>query len=61
MWSIANEPRTQHRHSASYFKQIVQHTKMLDSTRPVTIALAQSPSVCCDYTTKTMLYMNIYL
>lgn len=45
MWSVANEPRTAYRDSASYFKQVVQHTKQLDPTRPVTIAIAVSPDV----------------
>lgn len=45
MWSIANEPRTQLPDAGFYFKQIAQHTKNLDSSRPVTIALARSVSV----------------
>ncbi|KAJ8681401.1 hypothetical protein QAD02_017188 [Eretmocerus hayati] len=43
MWSVANEPKAQYRSASSYFKQVVQHTKSLDPTRPITIALAQSP------------------
>ncbi|XP_015182643.1 PREDICTED: beta-glucuronidase-like [Polistes dominula] len=42
MWSLANEPRTQLQGADVYFKQIADHTKALDPTRPVTIALARS-------------------
>lgn len=42
MWSLANEPRTQLQGADKYFKQIADHTKALDPTRPVTIALARS-------------------
>ncbi|KAG7208896.1 hypothetical protein KM043_015078 [Ampulex compressa] len=41
MWSLANEPRTQVPDAREYFKQIAYHTKTLDPTRPVTIALAR--------------------
>lgn len=45
MWSLANEPRTQLQGADVYFKQIADHTKALDPTRPVTIALARSVQV----------------
>lgn len=45
MWSLANEPRTQLQDADEYFKQIADHTKALDPTRPVTIALARSVQV----------------
>ncbi|XP_032683904.1 beta-glucuronidase isoform X1 [Odontomachus brunneus] len=41
MWSLANEPRTQLPQAKEYFKQIAHHTKAVDPTRPVTIALAR--------------------
>ncbi|KAL7303938.1 hypothetical protein TKK_0004055 [Trichogramma kaykai] len=44
MWSVANEPRTLNRDSPNYFKQIVNHVKTLDITRPVTAAIAVSPA-----------------
>ncbi|XP_073995288.1 beta-glucuronidase-like isoform X2 [Rhodnius prolixus] len=40
MWSVANEPRTQHPAAAEYFRNVVSHVKSVDS-RPVTSALAQ--------------------
>lgn len=40
-WSIANEPRTQLYEAEAYFKQIAKHTKTLDSSRPITAALAR--------------------
>ncbi|XP_011506427.1 PREDICTED: beta-glucuronidase-like [Ceratosolen solmsi marchali] len=43
MWSVANEPRVQYRDTTSYFKEIVYYTRILDSTRPITVAIAQSP------------------
>lgn len=45
MWSIANEPRTQLPEAGEYFKQIAHHTKALDPTRPVTIAMARAVQV----------------
>lgn len=42
MWSIANEPRTQLPKAGEYFEQVVHHTKALDPTRPVTIAMARA-------------------
>ncbi|KAI4487038.1 hypothetical protein M0802_012093 [Mischocyttarus mexicanus] len=42
MWSLANEPRTQLKGADVYFKQVADHTKALDPTRPVTIAFARS-------------------
>ncbi|KAL6258720.1 hypothetical protein P5V15_010670 [Pogonomyrmex californicus] len=41
MWSLANEPRTQLPQAEEYFKQIAHHTKAIDPTRPVTIAMAR--------------------
>jgi len=38
---LANEPRTQLPQAEEYFKQIAHHTKAIDPTRPVTIALAR--------------------
>ncbi|XP_063983304.1 beta-glucuronidase [Diachasmimorpha longicaudata] len=42
MWSISNEPRTTQPGADGYFKQVAQHTKNLDRTRPITIALSTS-------------------
>ncbi|XP_054001480.1 beta-glucuronidase-like [Hylaeus anthracinus] len=42
MWSIANEPRTQLPEAEEYFKQIAHHTKAVDPTRPITIAMARA-------------------
>lgn len=49
MWSLANEPRTQLAQAREYFKQIAHHAKAVDTTRPVTIALARAVQVTrCD-------------
>lgn len=62
MWSVANEPRTQYRDAASYFKQVVQHTRALDPTRPITIAIAQSPSVSFNKYYKCHIFIvSVYL
>ncbi|CAK9796112.1 Gusb [Anthophora quadrimaculata] len=42
MWSIANEPRTQLEEAGEYFKLVARHTKTLDPTRPITIAMARA-------------------
>ncbi|RXN28689.1 beta-glucuronidase [Labeo rohita] len=36
MWSVANEPASEMQPAGFYFKELVSHTKSLDSTRPVT-------------------------
>ncbi|CAG9770247.1 unnamed protein product [Ceutorhynchus assimilis] len=38
MWSIANEPRVTIPASGDYFKQVVQHVKTFDTSRPITLA-----------------------
>lgn len=45
MWSIANEPRTQLPDAENYFKEVARHTKTLDPSRPITIAIARGASV----------------
>lgn len=40
MWSIANEPRTQQINADSYFGAVVNYTRNLDPTRPITAAIA---------------------
>ncbi|CAL8111717.1 unnamed protein product [Orchesella dallaii] len=39
MWSVANEPRTEDPNSENYFREIFQHTRSLDASRPITIVL----------------------
>lgn len=36
MWSVANEPKSSLSVSEGYFKAVIEHTRTLDSTRPVT-------------------------
>ena len=45
MWSIANEPRTQLAAAEDYFKRVAYHTKTLDPTRPITLAVARGVEV----------------
>ncbi|XP_030386989.1 beta-glucuronidase-like isoform X1 [Scaptodrosophila lebanonensis] len=40
MWSIANEPRTQQMNADTYFQFVATFTRSLDSTRPITAAIA---------------------
>ena len=40
MWSVANEPQSEEPAAKDYFQKVVQHTKALDRTRPVTAVLA---------------------
>ncbi|XP_017773138.1 PREDICTED: beta-glucuronidase [Nicrophorus vespilloides] len=40
-WSIANEPRTQSEQAGIYFGEVANHTRNLDSTRPITLAVAR--------------------
>ena len=41
IWSAANEPRTQYPQALGYFKEVINHIKSLDITRPTTIVEAQ--------------------
>ncbi|PSN44377.1 Beta-glucuronidase [Blattella germanica] len=43
-WSLANEARTQAAGADNYFRAVADHVRQLDSTRPITMALAQSSS-----------------
>ncbi|KAI7815367.1 beta-glucuronidase [Rhyzopertha dominica] len=42
VWSVSNEPRGQNPLADEYFRQIVQHVKSLDRTRPTTIAISSN-------------------
>ncbi|XP_069689775.1 beta-glucuronidase-like [Periplaneta americana] len=39
MWSVANEARTSESKAEDYFRDIANHTKSLDSSRPITMAI----------------------
>ena len=39
MWSVANEATSGVPEAESYFQKVVQHTKDLDQTRPVTAVI----------------------
>lgn len=43
MWSIANEPTSNYPESEGYFKSVFDHTRSLDSTRPVTFVCNEPP------------------
>lgn len=45
LWSAANEPRTQQSAAKEYFKEVINHIRELDTTRPVTIVEAQGCKV----------------
>ncbi|XP_046744627.1 beta-glucuronidase-like [Diprion similis] len=54
MWSIANEPFSQYDAASDYFRQVAEHTRSLDLTRPITIAMIQTVE-----TDKTAQYLDI--
>lgn len=39
MWSVANEPRSEDPNAEEYFRHVFEHTRSLDTTRPVAIVL----------------------
>uniref|UniRef100_A0A0A9WBL9 Beta-glucuronidase n=1 Tax=Lygus hesperus TaxID=30085 RepID=A0A0A9WBL9_LYGHE len=41
MWSLANEPESNDGNSTQYFKELVDHIKSLDPSRPVTFVTSQ--------------------
>ncbi|CAB3988295.1 Beta-glucuronidase [Paramuricea clavata] len=44
MWSVANEPKSDAPQAEAYFKSVINHTRHLDPTRPVTFVGNKSPS-----------------
>uniref|UniRef100_A0A5S6R2E8 Beta-glucuronidase n=1 Tax=Trichuris muris TaxID=70415 RepID=A0A5S6R2E8_TRIMR len=42
MWSLANEPDTKQNASSDYFRRLIDLTRRLDSTRPITIVYGPS-------------------
>lgn len=42
MWSVANEPASEMPPAGLYFKELISHTKSLDSSRPVTFITASN-------------------
>ncbi|XP_071443671.1 beta-glucuronidase-like [Hetaerina americana] len=44
LWSLANEPLSQEKGADLYFSKLVNHTKALDSSRPVTFVTSQQYS-----------------
>ncbi|XP_074040769.1 beta-glucuronidase-like isoform X1 [Leptinotarsa decemlineata] len=45
IWSAANEPRTQYLQAKDYFRQVIEHIKQLDASRPTTIVEAQNVNI----------------
>ncbi|XP_019880925.1 beta-glucuronidase [Aethina tumida] len=43
MWSIANEPRSQHTESQAYFEHVASHIKSFDLSRPISVAEMYTP------------------
>ncbi|XP_046840299.1 beta-glucuronidase-like [Xenia sp. Carnegie-2017] len=43
MWSVANEPSSNVHAAEAYFKSVIEHTRFLDPTRPVTFVSDKSP------------------
>jgi beta-glucuronidase len=39
MWSVANEPKSEVPEARPYFDKVVQHTRKLDPTRPITVVV----------------------
>ncbi|XP_066938200.1 beta-glucuronidase-like [Macrobrachium rosenbergii] len=56
MWSVANEPVSSESKADSYFRQIVNTTKSLDPTRPVTAAINVGKNV--DFASK---YLDVIM
>ena len=44
MWSVGNEPRSQEPAAGPYFKSIIDLTREMDPTRPVTMVETDSPN-----------------
>jgi len=43
MWSVGNEPRSQKPQASSYFRQIADKMRTLESRRPITLVLSVEP------------------
>ena len=44
MWSVANEPSSDRPQAEDYFRSVINHTRSLDPTRPVTFVNNKSPN-----------------
>lgn len=62
MWVVANEPAGEEEGAYEYFKPLVELTRQLDPTRPVTIVsfMANTPKVCKLHTLSDVLCLNRY-
>ncbi|KAK6625383.1 hypothetical protein RUM43_005680 [Polyplax serrata] len=56
MWSLSNEARTQIAAADNYFRQVSEHMRSLDVTRPITMVLARRPNE-----DKTGQYLDVIL
>ncbi|XP_046981024.1 beta-glucuronidase-like isoform X2 [Schistocerca americana] len=45
IWSVSNEPRTQLDGTEDYYRELIDHVKSLDATRPTTIAMTSTYDV----------------
>jgi len=60
MWSVANEPRSEEAAAKSYFSSVANFTRSLDSSRPVTAALNQSPDTDHAGESLDVIFLNRY-
>lgn len=52
LWSVANEPASTNSLAEHYFKTVIEHTRRLDATRPVTFAMSGASSPSTDKVVK---------
>ncbi|XP_044758780.1 beta-glucuronidase isoform X2 [Coccinella septempunctata] len=60
LWSAANEPRTQQAAAKAYFKELIDHIRELDNSRPVTIVEAQGCKVTASSSFVDIISFNRY-
>jgi beta-glucuronidase len=60
MWSVANEPASDAKGAATYFKHLVAQTRALDPTRPITFATFKTPDADVAAQYADVLLVNRY-
>jgi len=59
MWSVANEPASFEKEAEDYFKRVIEETKKMDPTRPVTIVDCFSPHEKDPFESKVAKYVDV--
>ncbi|CAD5120828.1 DgyrCDS9382 [Dimorphilus gyrociliatus] len=60
IWSVANEPQSNYDEARDYFKSVIDFTRKLDPTRPISFADAQNYDTCKAAQFVDIIFVNRY-